>query len=224
MSAEDAGFYISKGVRRERVHMVPPPYFDEEFETTRNSESGTHVAFDQPPAVIYTGNLDQYQDLDLLFFAFKEVLKTISDAQLIILSHCKSEAYRRLAERLGMSEHCRFIPENGFQTTLAWLARSQVAVCTRTSASGFPIKLLNYMGTGCPIVASQGSAKGIKHMHDGYIVKSPDPQDMGRAIVTLIKDRPLAKRLGSNARRTVREKYDWTVIAGEIDKMYERIL
>ena len=224
LSPEDVAFYISKGVHSERIHMVPPPYFEEEFKTTSHPEPGTPDTVKQSPTVIYTGNLDPYQDLELLFFAFNEVLKTITDAKLIILSHCKPEPYRSLAERLGFSEHCSFIPENGFQTTLAWLARSHVAVCTRTSTSGFPIKLLNYMGTGCPIVTSQGSAKGIKHLHDGYIVRNPDPLEMGRAIVTLIKDRRLARRLGSNARRTVQERYHWVKIAGEIEKMYERIL
>ncbi|MFC1888536.1 glycosyltransferase family 4 protein [Thermodesulfobacteriota bacterium] len=223
-SVEDAAFYVSKGARSERVSVVPPPFFEEEFEADHEAGHDAGATDRRPPTVVYAGNLDPYQDLEVLFHAFKKVSALISDARLIILSRSDFRQYRNLAGKLGIAERCRFVEENGFKTTLVQLARSSVAVCTRTSSSGFPIKLLNYMGAGCPIVASEGSAKDIRHLHDGYIVRNGSAEELGRAIVTLIRNRGLADKLGSNARRTASDRYSWTRIARDIEDIYERIL
>jgi 1,2-diacylglycerol 3-alpha-glucosyltransferase len=86
------------------------------------------------------------------------------------------------------------------------------------------VKLLNYMLAGKPVVSFAGGAKGVRHLHDAFIVPNHDYEALGRGIVTLLKDRPLAAELGANARATVLADFDWRHICRKIERIYDRLL
>jgi glycosyltransferase involved in cell wall biosynthesis len=86
------------------------------------------------------------------------------------------------------------------------------------------VKLLNYMLAGKPIVSFAGGAKGVRHLHDAFVVPNRDCEALGRGIVTLLNDRKLAAELGANARATVLANFDWRHICAKIERIYDRLL
>jgi len=83
---------------------------------------------------------------------------------------------------------------------------------------------LNYMAAGKPIACFAGSAKGVRHLHDSFIVPNHDWEALGKGIITLLKDRALAAKLGANARATVLANFDWRQICAKIECIYDRLL
>jgi glycosyltransferase involved in cell wall biosynthesis len=83
---------------------------------------------------------------------------------------------------------------------------------------------LNYMVAGKPVVSFAGSAKGVNHLHDVFIISNLDCEALGRGIVTLLNDRKLAAELGVNARATVLANFDWRHICAKIERIYQRLL
>ena len=43
---------------------------------------------------------------------------------------------------------------------------------------------------------------------------------LANAILMLLNDSKLRKRMGQKARQTMREKYDWDIVLGKIEKVY----
>ena len=86
------------------------------------------------------------------------------------------------------------------------------------------MKLLNYMLAGKPIVSFAGGAKGVRHLHDAFIVANHDYEALGRGIVTVLQDRTLAAELGANARATVLTDFDWRQICRKIERIYDQLL
>jgi glycosyltransferase involved in cell wall biosynthesis len=80
------------------------------------------------------------------------------------------------------------------------------------------------MISGKPIVCFAGSAKGITHMHDALVVPDHDWQKMGAAILQLLRDPALAKRLGTNARQTAIENFDWQVLSRKVEAIYQSLV
>jgi glycosyltransferase involved in cell wall biosynthesis len=80
------------------------------------------------------------------------------------------------------------------------------------------------MLAGKPIVSFAGGAKGVRHLHDAFIVSNHDFEALGRGIVTLLNDRKLAAELGANARTTVLGNFDWRHICAKIERIYDRLL
>jgi len=99
-----------------------------------------------------------------------------------------------------------------------------VCVVPRSECPGHPIKLLNYLLAGKPVVSFAGGAKGVRHMHDAFVVPNYDIEALGRGIVTLLNDRALAEKLAANGNATVLANFDWRHICAKIERIYERLL
>jgi glycosyltransferase involved in cell wall biosynthesis len=80
------------------------------------------------------------------------------------------------------------------------------------------------MLAGKPVVSFAGGAKGVRHLHDAFIVPNHDYEALGKGIVTLLQDRSLAAGLAANARATVLADFDWRQICRKIERIYDQLL
>jgi 1,2-diacylglycerol 3-alpha-glucosyltransferase len=178
--------------------------------------------------VMYTGVLNAFQRIDYLLRAFAVVSKQLPDTLLMMVSALVSESHQRehqkLADQLGISDAIMWMAPHSLEDLPSYLAVASVTVVSRPDCPGHPIKLLNYMLAGKPIVCFAGAAKGVRHLHDAFIVPDHDCDALGRGIITLLKDRALAARLGANARTTVLANFDWRRICQRIEHIYDRLL
>jgi glycosyltransferase involved in cell wall biosynthesis len=130
----------------------------------------------------------------------------------------------KLANRLGISKAVVWISPHALQDLPSYLALADVTVVPRPQCPGHPVKLLNYMLASKPIVSFAGGAKGVRHLHDAYIVPNHDFEALGRGVVTLLEDHALAAELGTNARATVLAEFDWRQICRKIEGIYDQVL
>jgi 1,2-diacylglycerol 3-alpha-glucosyltransferase len=209
-------YFRERGV--ERLQVIPPGIDLEPGEGDR-----ARGQLDSGPIVLYAGNLDRYQDLDLLLTAFQRVVDVEPDAQLILSTNAEPGRLQAQADALGIDGQTTFFPADDFGTVRDLLAAADVAVCPRQVCMGFPIKLLNYMAAGRAIVASEGSACGLRHLENGWVVGSGDSAEMAAAILALVDDPVLARRLGENAQRTAHREYTWARAVDAIEEIYKDV-
>jgi glycosyltransferase involved in cell wall biosynthesis len=78
-----------------------------------------------------------------------------------------------------------------------------------------PLKLFEAMAMARPIVASNisGIQEVIKHDESGILVHPNDIEGWCEAILLLLKNSKLSKRLGQCARENVQKQYNWNVLA-----------
>ena len=62
--------------------------------------------------------------------------------------------------------------------------------------------MLNAMAAGLPIVACESAAHPLTHDRDGLIVEGDDAEVFADAILRLMRDQELRRRLGEGARAT----------------------
>jgi len=110
----------------------------------------------------------------------------------------------------------------GFDQVRPLLRRADVLVCPRMSWSGFPIKLLNYMAAGRPIVVS---ARVGQALGQGPWIAAPtsDPAALAEAIGFALRHPGKGVRLAGEARRRVREAHDWSRLVPRIEGVYRRL-
>jgi glycosyltransferase involved in cell wall biosynthesis len=209
------GYFRQWSVERWRV--VPPGI---DFEPGDALLARRHLG--GGPLVLYSGNLDRYQDLDLLLRAFRLVLVSCPEARLVFSTNSQPGPLQARARALGLGPQTVFTFAPDFRTARDLLAAADVAVCPRTVCLGFPIKLLNYMAAGRAIVASAGSACGLHHLDNGWVVDDGDVEAMGAAIAELLHDQALARRLGERARETAENEYTWDRAVDAIEEIYEQ--
>ena len=125
---------------------------------------------------------------------------------------------------LGISRSIIWIAPHALADLPSYLALADVTVVPRPECPGHPVKLLNYMLAGKPVVSFAGGAKGVRHLHDALSFANHDYEALGRGIVTILQDRALAAELGANARATVLADFDWRQICRKIERIYDQLL
>lgn len=167
------------------------------------------------PWVIYAGNLDAYQDLDVLF----EAMGFLPEIGLLLVS--SNNLSRRMRKALQKIQKLHCVQSSDFQQVRSYLAAADIAVIPRTVCSGFPIKLLNYMGMSLPVVAAKGAVEsmpGVVH------VDNHDPFAMALAIRQLVQDQNLRRAMGTAGKNHILENWTWEVRAIQLENIYNETL
>ncbi len=228
VSPELKQWFIEHGTAGNKVDMVPAGIVPEMFDNADPEKIRRRHPINGGAIVMYTGILNAFQRIDYLLRAFAVVSKQLPDTLLMMVSALVSESHQRenkkLADQLGISEAIMWIAPHSLQDLPSYLAVASVTVISRPECPGHPVKLLNYMLAGKPIVCFEGAAKGLRHLHDAFIVPNHDCEALGNGIITLLKDRELAARLGANARTTVLTDFDWRRICQRIEHIYDNLL
>jgi len=91
---------------------------------------------------------------------------------------------------------------------------------------GMPFSLLEAMASGLAVVGSNisGINDVVVHGKNGLLVPSSSPEALAEAILTLLKDSNLRRRLGENARNYVVERHSWATQLPKIERFYDEAL
>ncbi len=228
ISDDLALFLQAHGIRSERIHVIPLGVEGRSFDGQDRSIARTRYNLNQNPLVIYTGTLDRFQRVDYLIRAMKIVTDKIHNARLLIVANLVKagdlENCHRIIQELGLEGRVEIAKNGSFEEIPLFLAAADVAVVCRPNTPGFPVKLLNYMASGRPIVVFKGSAKGLQHLQSAFVVEDHDWQGLAQGIITLLQNPVLAQMLGHNALRRVTEDLCWPVLVEKIEKVYYSVL
>ncbi len=111
----------------------------------------------------------------------------------------------RLAAELGLQQQVRFL---GVARNVPELLHTHRIAVLSTHYEGMPLALIEGMAAGCAVVGSAvpGVREVIGDGVDGLLVPEADPKALADALERLLRDDPLASRLGQAARaRALRE-------------------
>jgi glycosyltransferase involved in cell wall biosynthesis len=127
-----------------------------------------------------------------------------------------------MTQALGIAGSVEFA---GLQSDVpAQLHRGCLAVLP-SRWEGMPNALLEAMACGSACVATRvsGSEDAIEDGVNGLLVEPEDYQGMSQALLTLLRDPPLAQKYGQAARTTSEKYYSLECIIDRYIELYQRI-
>lgn len=212
---------IAGGVPASRVTVASQGIEDEFFERANGGRDAG--AGERSGDLVYAGNLAPYQGIDLLLESFRRVRERRPETRLRILSPASFAPYEARARRLGVREAIDLRPV-GLAELPRELRAADVALNPRVDCDGIPIKLLNYMAAGRPIVSFAGSAPVLCHDRSALLVEDGDTDAFAEAVLALLVDPARAARLGETARREAERNHRWDAIAHRVERAYRRAI
>ena len=224
LSDELREFVAKRGVAPERISYIPPGVHPEMFDGADGRRIRERFGLGDAPLVMYTGVLDEFQRLDYLVRAMAQVVVSVPQARLLLAANVARESdierLQQQARELNIADRLIVAWPTTLDELPDMLAAADVAVCPRPAMPGFPVKMLNYMAARKAIVTFRGSAKGLAHLQEAFVVEDHDWAAMGEGIRELLTDRALASRLGANARAAVVARFDWSSLAQMTERVY----
>ena len=124
------------------------------------------------------------------------------------------------ARALGIGDHVRFTGMVPITEVPDYLAALDMAVIPSAAQHASPMKLMEYMGAGLPIVAPDlpSIRAAIKGEHMAAIFPAGDMDSMRRILLSLLDQPEFARDLGRAAKEHIFSDLTWTSHAGKIFK------
>jgi len=171
----------------------------------------------------------RYKGLDYLFEALKRVKKKIPNVRLIVGGKGKLlNYYKQKVISMDLRDNVEFVGFIPDEEIVEYYNKCDVFALPSISAKqeGFGIVLLEAMACEKPVVSTEivGVAEDIKEGNAGKIIKPKDDEGLAEAIIEILEDKNLARKMGKNGRKLVEEKYTWEKIATNVLDAYEGLL
>jgi len=162
------------------------------------------------PLMLYVGNLEHYQGVDLLVAAMAHSSIPLTRGRLVVVggSDAAVAAAKVNADRLGVSDRVRFTGPAPL-AHLPWLLRQADILCSpRLIGKNTPMKIYSYMAAGKPILATRIESHTQVLDDRSAMLVDPDPVSVANGIALLAHDRALGARLGAAAAHLAQKHYD----------------
>jgi glycosyltransferase involved in cell wall biosynthesis len=98
-----------------------------------------------------------------------------------------------------------------------YMARSQVFIIPLLAGGGIRGKALEAMAMKCPIVTTTIGVEGIHLKHEESALFADTPEQFAQAIIRMLRDPSLRRRLADRAYAIARERYEWAAKGRELD-------
>ena len=174
-------------------------------------------------AIMYVGNLQPYQGIDLLLDAFTHVYHRVSDAQLVIIGGDAGDIkrYRAVAQSHSISERTHFLGPRPVDQLGAYLEQAEILVSPRTMGNNTPMKVFSYLESGIPVLATKLDMHTQVLDNEIALLVDATPLEMARGMCSLLEDRELREQVSLAAQDRMRTEFCATDLAMKLTEFYD---
>lgn len=185
----------------------------------------------EAPLVLYAGRLVERKGVRELLSAVPQILDGAPDTRFLISGGPHGRSAQEL-EREWLPAECA--PHRERICFTGWLSTEQLARCyseadllvVPSRYEPFGLVILEGMLYGLPIAAADVGGPGeiLEHEQTGLLFPPGDVGALARAVLRLVTNQQLRRRLGEAAAREVRARWLWPGIAAQVHRVYREAL
>lgn len=178
------------------------------------------------PIMLYVGNLERYQGIDLLLAAFQQALADGCQGTLVLIGGTpeKIAAYRDQADKLGIAAEVRFCGPRPVEALGHYLSQADILLSPRIQGNNTPMKLYSYLDSGKVVLATALPTHTQVLRDDFACLVAPEKMAMAAAMVALLADPERCRELGERGRQVARENHSLAAFQGRLAEFYDRLL
>ena len=199
------------GVKSEKISIIPNGVDLSLFEKAIKTN---------PRKIIFTGAMYFHRGLDILLEAAPKIIKEVSDAKFVLIgSGAEMENLKQMVQEKNLQENIEFkgwidrknIPKN-ISDAVVGIGPLRLTDVTK---GALPIKVLEYMASGLPIIAKTGTVPKeiLTNNENGFLVN--DSSDLAEKIIYLLKNEELTESMGKKSIAMV-QKFSWEQVVKDI--------
>ncbi|MCW4004996.1 MAG: glycosyltransferase family 4 protein [Candidatus Bathyarchaeota archaeon] len=180
------------------------------------------------PTIVSVGRLYARKGLFTLIESIPAVTAKFPNAKFIISGKGQSDEMKKLlshAERLGVRNNMIF---TGYtpDKELPKLYQAADVFAFSTFYEHHPFAVLEALSTGLPVVTTNvgGISETITNGKNGFMCQPFNSQEFSDRILYLLEHPKEAAEMGYQARKTIEEQLDWSIVVKDAIKVYNQVL
>ena len=174
--------------------------------------------------VIAVGRLDYQKSFDRLIQVWEKVHQQMPDWRLDIFGQGEwQEMLQGMIDERGLQETVKL---NGPTKNIGQEYSESSMIVMSSHYEGFPMVMIEAMACGLPAVSFDfkcGPRDIIKEGENGLVVKDGDIDGLAKAMMTLMRDDELRRKMGENAKRVV-ETFSEAKVMDKWVRLYEETI
>lgn len=173
--------------------------------------------------LMYVGNLEPYQGVDLLLESFALALKQTEKADLVIIGGQGSDIdrYQKKAHHLGIQRRVHFCGPRPLERLGEYLSEADILVSPRITGNNTPMKVYSYLHSGAAILATDLTTHTQLLDRRVAVLAEPSPKKFSEAMLRLIEDEQLRRNLGELGKKLVDEQYSYQVFRDKLTGLFD---
>jgi glycosyltransferase involved in cell wall biosynthesis len=198
---------------------VVPPGID------RQTHQAIDDGLDRDPIVLWIGRLEPYKRADVAIEAMNEVRRSVPNARLVIVGagSARASLEAQVSER-GLDGYVRFTGYVCEEDKIEWIRGASVVVQTSEKEGwGMTVIEANVCNTVAIATDVPGLRDSVRDGESGLLVEYGNPAALAGALVRVLTDRELRRRLirGGSAWGM---RFDWDEVATRTEALIERAI
>ncbi len=170
------------------------------------------------PALLFLGSMDWMPNIDAVVWFAREIFAPIQAAvpgvTLTIVGRTPTPAVRQLAAANPAITVTGTVPD-----VRPYLRQAAVCVVPLRAGGGTRIKIFEAMAAGLPVVSTRIGAEGLPVNDREHLLLADRPAEFAGAVVELLRQPELRRRLADNGRELVRTRFSWEQAAARFTEL-----
>jgi len=179
----------------------------------------------QGKLVMYIGNLETYQGIDLLIDSYKIVCEKGPESALVVVGGVDKHinAYRAMCSRLGIEKNVFFLGKRPVAQIGQLMAQADVLVSPRIQGVNTPMKVYSYLHSGVPVVATALPTHTQVMTEDIAVLTAPQPGAFAAGIMRVFDDPQQARRLATQAVDYIEREHSYDAFKKKLNGLYQTL-
>lgn len=171
---------------------------------------------------VFVGSMDWAPNVDGVIYFITEILPLIRSVHPDFeLSVAGKEPPQHL---VALSAHDPLLHVTGtVDDVRPYIAAASVYIVPLQFGGGTRLKILEAFAMGKAVVSTSLGCEGIDCIDGEHILIADTPREFADAVIRILADSELKKRLSANAALLVKERYGWETIGARLLAYYEEI-
>ncbi len=175
--------------------------------------------------LLYIGNLESYQGIDLMIDAFGKIASEHNNAHLVIIGGRKEHisAYNIKAEALGIASQVHLLGPRSVSSLNDYLCQADILVSPRTQGNNTPMKIYSYLHSGVPVLATRLYTHTQVLNDEVAKLAEPKREPFAKAMSELVGDSEQRARIGKAAHDLAERKYTFEQFKKTLNAIYDSL-
>lgn len=170
--------------------------------------------------IIFVGNLNYYPNEQAIKIIVSKIMPELSNyrknIKFIMVGPYSKDVYYKSKDIIytGMIQHI-YMP--------FFLKKSNIAIVPLLKGSGTRLKILEYLASGLPVIATTIAVEGLKFKNGEHLIIEDDINKFSHHCITLLNNKLLVEKITNSGRNFVIDNYDWNNIVGKMCDVYKKL-
>ena len=177
----------------------------------------------EAPIACFVGRLESVKAPEVLFEAWKQVVRMLPQARLRVVGDgSDASRFRACAMDAGVERTVEFMGRQ--EHVLPYLQDARLLVLPSHS-EGMPGVILEAMACGLPVVSTDVGqvSRMVRHRETGVVVPPGQPEALGGAMLEVLSDPQLASEMGQKSRQLAESAFSLDASVHRYEELYRSL-